>query len=179
MMNDRKAVMIGVIGPSEALCTQDVYDFARSLGRMIVDMGYFVVCGGLGGIMEAACQGAHDSEKYATGKSIGIIPSSDKAQANQYCDIVIPTGIGFARNVIVANSADIVVALGGGSGTLSEIAFAWQMYRPIICYDGFGGWSSELADRKLDIRRDKPIIRASSLEEIKSRIIEILSNPIL
>ena len=176
-MKDNKALMIGVIGPSEALCTKDVYDFARRLGRMIVDMGYFVVCGGLGGVMEAACKGAYESEKYISGKTIGIIPTPDKSQANKYCDIVIPTGIGFARNIIVANSADIIVSLGGGSGTLSEIAFAWQMYRPIICYDGFEGWSSELADRMLDTRREKPIIRASSLEEIKSRIIELIDNP--
>lgn len=169
--------MIGVIGPSEALCTKDVYEFARRLGRMIADMGYFVVCGGLGGVMEAACSGAKESEKYVTGKTIGIIPSSDKSEANKYCDIVIPTGIGFARNIIVANSADVVVSLGGGSGTLSEIAFAWQMHRPIICYDGFEGWSSELADRKLDTRRQKAIIRASSLDEIKSSIIELIENP--
>lgn len=143
---------------------------------MIADMDFFLVCGGLGGIMEAACKGVHDSEKYIPGKSIGIIPYDDKSRANKYCDIVIPTGMGFGRNVLVVNSADIVIALGGGSGTLSEIAFAWQMNRYIICFDGFNGWSSELAGNKLDNRREKPILKASSIEQIKKLITDILNN---
>jgi uncharacterized protein (TIGR00725 family) len=170
MSIENKIRIIGVIGPSEFHCPEEIYEFAYKLGKSIIDMDYFLVCGGLGGTMEAACKGAHASEKYQPGKTIGIIPGADKSKANKYCDIIIPTGLGFARNILVVNSADVVVALGGGSGTLSEIAFAWQQYRPIICYDGFKGWSAELADRKLDERRDKPIYRASSLEEIMKLI---------
>lgn len=166
--------LIGVIGPSEFHCTKEIYDFGFELGKMIADMGYFLVCGGLGGIMEAACKGANSSDKYLPGKTIGIVPMSDKSRANEYCDIVIPTGLGFARNILVANSADIIIAVAGGSGTLSEIAFAWQMNRPIICYDRFEGWASELADRKLDNRRDKAILKASSLNEIKNLIKQMI-----
>lgn len=119
-----KVTTIGVIGPSEFHCSKEIYDFGIELGKMIVDMGYFLVCGGLGGLMEAACKGAQNSEKYLPGKTIGIIPGSDKTKANEYCDIIIPTGLGFARNILVVNSADVVIAIGGGSGTLSEIAFA-------------------------------------------------------
>ena len=173
MSRDTRITTIGVIGPSEFHCSEEIYEFAFKLGRMIADMGYTVVCGGLGGTMEAACKGSHSSENYRPGMTIGVIPSADKSTANEFVDIVIPTGLGFARNTLVVNSADVVVALGGGSGTLSEIAFAWQMHRPIICFDGFNGWSKELADRKLDERREKPIFRASSLEEIKKIILEI------
>jgi uncharacterized protein (TIGR00725 family) len=174
MSKDKRAVMIGVIGPSELLCTKEVYEFGLKLGKMLVDAGYFVVCGGLGGVMEAVCKGAHESEGYYKGKTIGVIPSADKKDANKYCDIVIPTGLGFARNTIVVNSADVVIAIGGGSGTLSEIAFAWQMHRPIICYDGFEGWAAEMADKKLDIRRKDVMHRVSSLEEIMEKIPELL-----
>jgi len=174
MSKVNRAVMIGVIGPSELLCTKEVYDFGLKLGKMLVDNDYFVVCGGLGGVMEAVCKGAYDSDKYYKGKTIGVIPSADKKDANKYCDIIIPTGLGFARNTIVVNSADVVIAIGGGSGTLSEIAFAWQMHRPIICYDGFDGWASELAGKKLDIRRKDVMHRVSSIDEIRAKIASLL-----
>ena len=87
-----------------------------------------LICGGLGGTMEAVCQGF----KAENGLTIGIIPGYDKNDANQYIDLVIPTGLGLARNVLVVKSADVIVALPGEAGTLSEIAYALQFSIPVI-----------------------------------------------
>jgi uncharacterized protein (TIGR00725 family) len=87
-----------------------------------------LVCGGLGGTMEAVCQGF----KAEDGLTLGIIPGYDKKEANRYIDLVIPTGLGLSRNVLVVKSADIIVALPGKAGTLSEIAYALQFNIPVI-----------------------------------------------
>ena len=95
-----------------------------------------LVCGGLGGVMEAACRGASE----AGGVSIGILPGSDRGAANRFVEVAIPTGLGEARNAFVVRSADAVVAVGGGYGTLSEIAFALKAGKPVI---GLGSWEIE------------------------------------
>lgn len=163
-MNSPK--IISVIGPSGLFCTREIYDFGVQLGKALVDNDYFVACGGLDGMMEAVCKGARQSEKYSFGCTIGILPYLEKEKANPFCDIVIPTGIGWARNQIVVAAGDAVVAVAGGSGTLSELAFAWQMGKKIICYTGFEGWSKELAQKEIDSRRREPILKADTLEEI-------------
>jgi uncharacterized protein (TIGR00725 family) len=103
------------------------------VGRGLAERGVAVVCGGLGGVMEAACRGA----KRAGGTTIGILPGSDRAAANEYVDVAIPTGLGEARNAIVVRAADALVAVGGGYGTLSEIAFALKAGRRVV---GLGTW---------------------------------------
>jgi uncharacterized protein (TIGR00725 family) len=92
-----------------------------------------VVCGGLGGAMEAACRGASE----AGGTTVGILPGSDRAAANRYVDVAIPTGLGEARNVLVVRAADALVAVGGGYGTLSEIALALKAGKRVV---GLGSW---------------------------------------
>ena len=116
--------------------------------------------------MEAVFKGAHNYNKYQFGTTVGIIPFLEKERANQYCDIVIPSGIGYARNQMVVSSGDIIIAIGGGAGTLSEIAFAWQFNKKVICYKGFEGWSEKLAGQNLDNRKSDLLIEANSLEEI-------------
>jgi len=116
--------------------------------------------------MEAVCKGARQSSNYKYGCTIGILPTMNRADANEFCNIVIPTGLGFARNQLVVNAGDAVVAVGGGAGTLSEIAFAWQFGKPIICYRGFGGWSEKLAGEKVDERQRTKITEAKTLDEI-------------
>ncbi|MDD4156428.1 MAG: TIGR00725 family protein, partial [Candidatus Cloacimonetes bacterium] len=143
---------ISVIGPNSALCTNDLLDFAFNLGVTLVDLDYTVINGGMKGVMEAVFKGAHNSTNYAFGKTIGIIPSYERSDANEFCDIVIPTGMGYARNILVVNSSDTIIALAGGAGTLSEIAFAWQLGKTIYTFDNFGGWSKELADIEIDNR---------------------------
>jgi uncharacterized protein (TIGR00725 family) len=95
-----------------------------------------LVCGGLGGVMEAACRGA----KGAGGTTIGILPGSERAAANAFVDVAVPTGLGEARNALVVRAADAVIAVGGGYGTLSEIALALKAGKPVV---GLGSWDIE------------------------------------
>ena len=145
-----RRVHIAVIGDAGGNATPERLAAARDLGRLVADEGWRVVCGGLGGVMEAACQGAHESSRYGDGTTIGILPGYDPARANSWVDIPIATGLDFLRNAVVAN-ADGVVAIGGGAGTLSEIAFAWMLQRPIVALR-LGGTSGTLAGTPLDAR---------------------------
>jgi len=118
--------IVSVIGGRK--CMPEVEQLAHDLGKKLAKVADVLVSGGLGGIMEAVCKGF----KVGGGLTIGIIPSYDKNDANSYVDIVIPTGIGLARNVLVVKSADVVIALPGEAGTLSEIAYCLQFGIPII-----------------------------------------------
>jgi|YNPMSStandDraft_2_1061718.scaffolds.fasta_scaffold20520_2 uncharacterized protein (TIGR00725 family) len=173
-MSIEKKFIVGVIGPNQALCSKEIYDFGLILGRRLVDDGYMIVCGGMFGLMEAICRGARNSPVYTYGCTIGIIPSIEKKYANPYCDIVIPTGMGLARNVLVVNTADVLVAVSGGAGTLSEIAYAWQTGKEVLCYTGFDGWAKELANQALDSNQPRKLIAVNSLEEILSYLRKIL-----
>lgn len=101
---------------------------AEEVGRLIAKNGAILVCGGLGGVMEAASKGA----KSAGGLTIGILPQDNPGKANKYIDIPVTTGLGIGRNVIIARTSDALIAVGGEYGTLSEIAFALQMNKPVI-----------------------------------------------
>jgi uncharacterized protein (TIGR00725 family) len=125
---------IGVIGG--AVCPPDIYAIAQDVGREIAQHGFALVCGGLGGVMEAACQGA----KEGGGITIGLLPTSNKGDANPYCDLVIPTGLGHARNILVVHAADALIAVDGEAGTLSEIAIALKIGKPIV---GIKSWELE------------------------------------
>lgn len=157
---------LSLIGPSIHTCTPEIYAFGEALGRSLVDAGYGIVCGGMQGFMEAVCKGAKSSEATFRGATIGIIPGEQRTEANAYCDIVIPTGLGFSRNVLVVRSGEAVIACGGGAGTVSEIAYAWQFGKPICGITGFGGWSEEFAGKVIDSRYSIPIATARSVEEV-------------
>ncbi len=154
------------------------YIVAFELGKALVDNGYRVVSGGLGGAMEAVFKGAKASEKYREGDTLAIIPSFNPCDANDYADIVVPTGINVLRNGVVTDF-DAVVAIGGGAGTLSEMAFAWSHKRLLLAVTGVEGWSSKLAGQKLDHRvrypyPDDQVFGVSSAEEA----IEIINSKI-
>jgi hypothetical protein len=117
---------IAVIGGHS--CSADIARIAEEVGKGIAELGATLVCGGLSGVMEASCRGV----KSAGGKTIGILPGHNKAEANRYVDIPIATGLGYMRNNLVVKNADIVIAIDGKEGTLSEIAFALQMKKPIL-----------------------------------------------
>jgi uncharacterized protein (TIGR00725 family) len=106
------------------------------VGRELGGRGAVLVCGGLGGVMEAACRGA----KEAGGTTVGILPGMDRAAANPYVDVAVPTGLGEARNALVVRAADALVAVGGGYGTLSEIALALKAGKRVV---GLGTWDVE------------------------------------
>lgn len=162
--------LISVIGPNADKCTDEIYIFGLELGKALAEAGYVIVCGGRYGIMEAVCKGARQAQTGREVNSIGIIPGALKQEANLYCDVVIPTGIGIARNALVVNSGDAVVAIAGGSGTLSELAMAWQLDKKVICYTGFEGWAKEFAGKNLDSRERPSFLFASSIEEIISQL---------
>lgn len=124
-------MIVAVVG--SAICDGEVAALARAVGQEIARRGATLVCGGRGGVMEAACQGA----KAGGGTTVGILPGTDRREANLYVDLPIVTGLGEARNAIVVRTADAVVALSGGYGTLSEIGLALKMGRPVV---GLGTW---------------------------------------
>ncbi|MDQ3952520.1 MAG: TIGR00725 family protein [Actinomycetota bacterium] len=106
-------------------------DVAEEVGRGLAENGAVVLCGGLTGVMEAVCRGC----RAADGTSVGILPGDDRAAANEFVDIALATGMGEMRNALIVRAADVVVALGGEYGTLSEIAFALKIGRPVVGYD--------------------------------------------
>jgi len=128
---------------------------AEEVGRLIAQKGATLVCGGLGGVMEAASRGA----KSEGGLTVGILPHDHAKEANQFIDIPIATGLGIGRNVIIARTADALIAVGGEYGTLSEIAFALQMGKPVV---GIRTW---------DI---KGIINADNAYEAVNKVFELL-----
>jgi uncharacterized protein (TIGR00725 family) len=169
---NKRLPVVGVIGPSKFTCTDEVYIFGIELGKMLAKLNVHMVCGGMEGIMEAVCLGFMQVNKKK-GTAIGITPYDKRGAANPYCDIIIPSGIGISRNAIIVNSSDVLVAVSGGAGTLSEIAFAWQKNKHVICYDGFEGWAKKLGGTQLDSRRRKLLHSASDMNEIKQLIISL------
>lgn len=162
---NRKPI-IAVIGDGFVPPESEKRAFAELLGHALNAAGYRIICGGLGGVMEAAARGAHQSPAYCDGDVIGVLPGCSPNAANVYIDIPIATGLDHARNFIIANS-DAVVAVGGGSGTLSELSYAWIMCRLILAYrvphpagsaDTFADWSARVADKRLDDKNRCPEI---------------------
>jgi uncharacterized protein (TIGR00725 family) len=123
---------VGVAGSGDA--DQETCDLAEAVGRELAERGVVVVCGGLGGVMEAACRGA----KAVGGITVGILPGERRGDANPFVDVAIPTGMGEARNALVVRAADALIAVRGEFGTLSEIALALRMGKPVIGLDTWG-----------------------------------------
>jgi uncharacterized protein (TIGR00725 family) len=122
----QKRKMIGVIGGN--ICTSEESKIAEKVGELIAKSGILLICGGMGGVMEAACKGASN----AGGLTIGILPSDDINKKNPYIDIPIVTGMGIGRNIIIVRTADALIAINGKYGTLSEISFALQLNKPVF-----------------------------------------------
>lgn len=162
-----KMKKIGIIGPNEKMCSDELFKFGVELGSRIATKDRVIICGGYGGFMEAVCKGVKESNGSFDGQTIGILPDDNSGMVNPYVDISIPTGMGVARNIIIINSSDVIIAAGGGAGTLSEIAFAWQKGKRVLCITTFNGWSRELADKNLDSRASELLIGVNSIEEIQ------------
>lgn len=124
--------IIGVIGGGQ--CTPEIAKMAEDVGSLIAQKGATLICGGLGGVMKAACRGA----KNNNGITIGVLPGQRKADANPYVDIPIVTGLADARNIIIVRSSDAVIAIAGKDGTLSEISFCFICDVPVI---GLKSWT--------------------------------------
>jgi uncharacterized protein (TIGR00725 family) len=156
-----KPVIIAVIGGSEV--SPQAAQLAEEVGREIAQHGAVLVCGGMSGVMEAACKGASD----AGGLTIGILPG-DRREANPYVRIPIVSGVGYARNVAVVKSAQAVIAIDGSYGTLTEIGYALQSGIPII---GLGTW--EIA---IDGKADKKVVRTKNARDAVDRAMELINN---
>ncbi|HJZ89172.1 MAG TPA: TIGR00725 family protein [Polyangia bacterium] len=176
--------------PTVAVCgtgtplSPDLARHAHALGAALWQAGFTIITGGLGGVMEAACRGAFEARAQAgdveasaaRGRLIvGILPGADKLGANRYCDLVIPTGLGEARNLLVVRSADVVVLVAGGAGTLAEAALAWQLGRPLLALVPTGGWAAALAGRAVDDRRPGAVEPVHSAAEAAARARELVA----
>lgn len=148
------------------MCSKELYDFGVQLGKQIATKDRIFVCGGLGGFMEAVCKGVKLSPDTFNGQTVGILPDNTSDNANPFIDTAVATGLGIARNIIIVRTADIIIAAGGGAGTLSEIAFAWQLEKKVLCLTNFDGWAKELAGKNLDDRQNGLLIPVNSIDEI-------------
>jgi uncharacterized protein (TIGR00725 family) len=156
-----KPITIAVIGGGQ--CTKKEARLAEEVGRELARRGAVLVCGGLGGVMEAACRGAGAEG----GTTIGILPGEDSHSANPHVQIPIATGLGYARNIAVVRSARAVIAVGGSYGTLSEIGYALQGGTPVI---GLDTWSLSRNGKE-----ENPIIPAKSPAEAVDRALDLAS----
>ena len=168
---------IGIIGGRDM--NQNAQQLVEDISRMLVEEGYRIVTGGLGLLPSAAHRGAKSASNSTEADTIAILPGFDPKPAYNHADIIIPTGLDVGRNAIVANS-DAVIAIGGGAGTLSEIAYAWQLKRPILA-TSVEGWSSKIAGQVVDNRKrlDDPelvdiVFPGNSVEEIRSKVEDVL-----
>jgi uncharacterized protein (TIGR00725 family) len=127
-------IHVAVVGPGRD--AGEHLGAAEEVGRLIAERGALLVCGGLGGVMEAACRGA----RGAGGTTLGLLPGLERDAANPFVSVALPTGLGEGRNLLVVRAADALVAVGGGYGTLSEIALALRDGKPVI---GIGTWDVE------------------------------------
>ena len=156
-----KKRQILVIGHNDNGCTTEHEKIAYETGVEIAKSNSVLITGGLGGVMRAACHGAHDSG----GLTIGIIPQDDPSNANEYCDIVIPTGMGFTRDFLTALAADGIIIIGGGSGTLSEICAGYMYRKPMVAIKNMGGTASNYVDGYVDHRKNVKIIGVDTPKE--------------
>lgn len=130
---------------------------AEELGAAIIDGGFRIITGGLDGMMRAASRGARSSQNHQPGDVIGVLPTYSHEDANEFVEVAICTGMNHARNIVVVASADVVFAVGGKSGTLSEIAFAWKLGKPIIAVGDAPGWATRVAGGAIDDRREDQV----------------------
>jgi uncharacterized protein (TIGR00725 family) len=165
-----RRAQIAVIGYGEKYCPDSAYETSRRLGREIAKAGMILITGGLQGVMKGASEGA----KEAGGLSIGIVPSEDADQANQHCDAVVATGVGYIRNFFVVYSGDVVIIVGGGAGTMIEAATAYMSGKPIIAIRGTGGVADQLAGRYLDEKRIVKVAGAGSPEQAVKKALLML-----
>ena len=158
-----------MIGNNDNGCTSESEKTAYEVGSEIAKSNSVLITGGLGGVMRAACHGAQESN----GTTVGIIPQDDSSHANEFCDIVIPSGMGLTRDFLNALSADGVIVIGGGSGTLSEICAAYMYKKPIVALKNSGGTASKYAGTYLDHRKN---VKRVGVETPQQAIKYILEN---
>jgi len=163
-----KKFQILVIGNNDNGCTPELEKLAYETGAEVAKSNSILITGGLGGVMKAASKGAKENN----GLTVGIIPQNDMSEANEFCDVVIPSGIGLMRDFLNALAADGVIAIGGGSGTLSEICASYMYSKPIVVLKNSGGTATKFADQYLDHRKNVKIIGADTPKHAMEILLE-------
>lgn len=166
-----KKVQILIVGHNDSGCTSDHEKIAYEIGYEVAKSNCVLITGGLGGVMKAASHGAHD----ANGLTVGIIPQDDASFANEFCDVVVPSGMGMTRDFLTALSADGVIIVGGGSGTLSEICAAYIHQKPIVAIRNTGGAADRFIDGYVDHRKIVKIIGVDSPKDAVKKILELIT----
>ncbi len=166
-----KKRQILVVGNNTNGCTTKHEKIAYEVGVEIAKSDSVLITGGLGGVMTAASHGAHD----ANGLTIGIIPQDDATMANEFCDIVIPTGMGLTRDFLNALTADGIIIVGGGSGTLSEVCAAYMYKKPMVAIRNIGGSIEPYIDGFLDHRENIKIIGVDTPQDAVKKILELIT----
>ena len=157
----RSKLLISVIGAGQA--SAEELRLAEAVGVELAKKGVTLICGGLGGVMEAACRGSSEHG----GLTIGILPGDNPKHANPYVELPLATGLGYARNAIVAKSSHSVIAIGGSYGTLSEIAFACQSGLPVISLGSWRILRNNTEDSSIITAKDAVDAVTKALELIK------------
>ena len=167
-----KKIQLLVAGNNENGSTPDLEKIAYETGMEVAKSGSVLISGGLGGVMKAACHGAKDGG----GLTVGIIPQNDASFANEYCDVVIPTGIGLARDFLTALASDGVIIIGGASGTLSETCAAYMHKKPIVAIRNTGGIADKYSDQFIDHRKQVKILGVNSPKEAVQSLLEKINS---
>ena len=175
MVSSRSIVVkkrqILAIGNNTTGCTPKHEKIAYEIGIEIAKSDSLLITGGLGGVMNACSHGAKDGG----GITMGIIPQDDPKFANDYCDIVIPSGMGFTRDFLNALSADGVIIVGGGSGTLSEVCAAYMNKKPMVAIRGIESSITPYIDGYVDHRKNVKIIGANTAKEAVKKILKLIT----
>ena len=166
-----KKRQILVIGHNTNGCTLEHEKIAYDVGMEVAKSNSVLITGGLGGVMTAAAHGAKDGD----GLTVGIIPQADASEANDFCDIVIPTGMGLTRDFLNALTADGVIIVGGGSGTLSEMCAAYIHKKPMVAIRNTGGAADKFIDGYVDHRKNVKIIGVDTAKDAVKKILELLT----
>lgn len=169
-----RKIQITIIGNNENGTTPELVKIAYETGMEIAKAGAVLITGGLDGVMKSASHGAKDGG----GLVVGIIPQNDASFANEYCDVVIPTGMGLARDFLTALSGDGVIIIGGGSGTLSETCAAYMHKKPIVAIKTSGGVAEKYADQYLDHRKNVMITGVNTPKEAVKVILEKINSTV-
>lgn len=159
-----------IVGHNDNGCTPAHEKIAYEIGCEVAKSNCVLMTGGLGGVMKAAAKGSHDSN----GLTVGIIPQDDPSHANEFCDIVIPSGMGLTRDFLTALSADGIIIVGGGSGTLSEICAAYMHKKPMVAIRNTGGAADKFIDGYVDHRKNVKIIGVDNAKDAVKKILELL-----
>lgn len=163
--------LVAVVGSGSKL-SPDQTATAEALGAALMRAGFGVVCGGLGGVMEAVARGAHVARGDVAGPPVvGILPGYDVTGGNRYLDLVVPTGMGHARNVLVAAAGEVVICVGGAMGAMSEMAIARKIGRPVLALAGSGGAA------KVMTKAVQTVIAVETPEEAVEKVKELLRGP--